>query len=51
MPKLPPMSDSLHADAVDVNVQMRGQKLDGERGKRIVALVIDALVFRIPLPR
>ena len=36
----------LDANAVDVNLQMRGQKLDGKRRKGIVALVVDALVFR-----
>ena len=42
---------SLDPNAIDVDAEVRRQKLDGERGKRIVALVVDALIFRIPLAR
>ncbi len=41
--------EGLDANAIDVDVQVRREKLNGERGKRIVAPVVDALVFGIPL--
>src|SRR5436309_6390133 len=40
---------SFDADTIDVDVQMGGEKLNGERGEGIVAGVVDAFVFGIPL--
>src|SRR5713226_7859513 len=41
--------ESLYADAIDGNAEMRREELNGERGKLIVAPIIDVLVFRIPV--
>src|SRR5260370_34346444 len=41
--------ERLHTNAVDVNAEMRGDKLNGNRRKRIVAPIIDVLVFGIPM--
>src|ERR1700751_1739205 len=41
--------EGLDANAVDVNVEVRSQKLDSEGRKRIVAPVVDAVVLVIPL--
>src|SRR5271156_6486786 len=39
----------LHANAVDVDAKVGREKLDSERRERVVALVINAVVFRITL--
>src|SRR5882724_725355 len=41
--------EGLHADTVDADAQVRGDELDGERWKGVVAPVVDLLVFRVPL--
>ncbi len=41
--------ERLHTNAVDVNAEMRSDKLNGKRRKRIVAPIIDVLVFGIPM--
>src|SRR3981081_2545467 len=41
--------EGLHPNPVDLHLQMRRQELDGERRKRIVAPVMNVLVFRVPL--